>query len=221
MNKFLALWNSLVNKRVGSSLVSASRSVNSIQRLINQATGYDSCEKLKDAVLQRDRDYTALKEHATSTKHNYYKSIDERAKCQRELNALLQRKHLWTEEDVNRFTELYKNEMRLESAEMQGKSETEALEKQLDQLHLDLMNGMRERYQQEQLWSDKIRKISAYGTVGLLCVNIGLFLAVHFWIEPRKKAKFLADLSKVTRAEREEKEQLEEILGLLRALKKS
>lgn len=168
-----------------------------IQQAINQITGYDSCERLKELVLQKDLEYGQMKEKTNSSRLVYFQTIDERAKCQRELNTLLQRKHVWTEDDVNRFTELYKNEMRLESSETTHRQTMESLDKGLDSLHLDLMNSMRERYQQEQLWSDKIRKMSTYGTFGLLTFNLILFITIQFVFEPRKRKRLLDELLKV------------------------
>ena len=40
--------------------------------------------------------------------------------------------------------------MSLEALEAQGKAKTELWEKQLDELHLGLMNMMRQTYQEEQ-----------------------------------------------------------------------
>ncbi len=59
------------------------------------------------------------------------------------------------------------------------------------------MNSMRERYQQEQLWSDKIRKMSTYGTFGLLTFNLILFIMIQFVFEPRKRKRLLDELLKV------------------------
>lgn len=184
-----------------------------IQQAINQITGYDSCERLKDLVLQKDHEYSLMKEKTYNSRLSYFQAIDERAKCQRELNTLLQRKHVWTEDDVNRFTELYKNEMRLESSECTLKQAMDSLDKGLDALHLDLMNSMRERYQQEQLWSDKIRKMSTYGTFGLLTFNLALFIAIQLVFEPRKQQRLLAKLTKVI-----DQKQQESFLNLQRTI---
>ena len=175
-----------------------------IQSFLNTATGYDACEKLKNDVLQKDQLYSELKEKTQTSRLNYFQTIDDRAKCQRELNTLLQRKHVWTEDDVNRFTELYKNEMRLEGSESSLKQSMQSMEKNLDSLHLELMNAIRERYQQEQLWSDKIRKFSSYGTFGLLAFNLILFISIQFVFEPKKKKKLIDEVVRIIDSKKKE-----------------
>src|SRR5205823_4518096 len=92
------------------------------------------------------------------------------------------------------FTELYRREMSLDQKEFETKIGNEILEKQVDQAHQDLINAMRERNQEEQLWSDKIRRASTFGTFGLMCLNVLLFLVLQLWIEPRKRRKLVNEV---------------------------
>lgn len=46
-----------------------------------------------------------------------------------------------------------------------------------------------ERYHEEQLWSDKIRSVSTYGTWALMVVNLILFVAVQTVFEPYKRKR--------------------------------
>ena len=133
------------------------------QVTLNKITGYDVCEALKNRVLEEDVNFARIKEKVNHSKATYQQAIQDRANCQRDLNTLLQRKHAWSEEDVTRFTQLYKDEIRFEALQNNEKVTNQTLENQLDASHSLLMNIMRERYQQEQLWSDKIRKISTFG----------------------------------------------------------
>lgn len=142
----------------------AAFSVSFARSLLNRVTGYDTCEGLKARVLQCDSEYSAVRGKAQKSKAAYSRAIDERSQCQRDLNALLQRKHMWTPDDVSRFTGLYRDEIRLEQEEHSAKSENSQAEEQLEHAHVSLMNAMRERYQQEQVWSEKIRGISTAGT---------------------------------------------------------
>ncbi|CAJ0826383.1 8073_t:CDS:1 [Entrophospora sp. SA101] len=48
------------------------------------------------------------------------------------------------------------------------------------------------RYHEEQVWSDKIRSASTYGTISLILLNFILFICVQTVFEPRKRQK-LAD----------------------------
>ncbi len=48
-----------------------------IQQAINQITGYDSCERLKELVLQKDLEYGQMKEKTNSSRLVYFQTIDD------------------------------------------------------------------------------------------------------------------------------------------------
>ncbi|GMG55729.1 unnamed protein product [Ambrosiozyma monospora] len=47
------------------------------------------------------------------------------------------------------------------------------------------------RYHEEQVWSDKIRQFSTWGTVLLMCVNMLMLLLVQFVFEPWKRYRLV------------------------------
>ncbi|RYC59721.1 hypothetical protein CHU98_g6489 [Xylaria longipes] len=47
------------------------------------------------------------------------------------------------------------------------------------------------RYHEEQIWSDKIRRMSTWGTWGLMSVNILLFLVLQFGAEPWRRQRLV------------------------------
>ncbi|KAJ2628351.1 sensitivity to high expression protein she9, partial [Coemansia sp. RSA 1287] len=128
---------------------------------------------------------------------------------QREINSLLQRKHLWSEEDVARFTSLYRDEHQAESAETQSAKDLKEAEALVDHKYDELVNAIRERYHEEQIWSDKIRRASTYGTWAVLFMNIlALFLAQAIF-EPRKRRKIVAGVDeRLSEAMSEQKDML-------------
>lgn len=122
-------------------------------------------------------------------KRAYEEAIETRSNTQRGINELLQRKHLWTGEDVTKFTELYRLEHSHSQAEAVAKETYQASEKQMDREYMELARSIMERYHEEQLWSDKIRSVSTYGTWALMVVNLMLFVAVQTVFEPRKRKR--------------------------------
>jgi hypothetical protein len=66
----------------------------------------------------------------------------------REVTALLQRKSSWVPADVARFTELYAAEHQTEQAVAAAKASYSNFSRDVEQLQLQLMNMIRERYQQ-------------------------------------------------------------------------
>lgn len=169
-------------------------------RTLNQITGYEECEKLRNVVKASDEHFRRVREELRQSRSDFDKAIQSRSQCQKELNALLQRKQTWLDEDLMRFTELYRKEMRLEQAESEAKMTNERLEQEVDQAHGSLMNALRERYQEEQLWSDKIRRLSTFGTFSLMALNLLLFLVIQLYIEPRKRRGYITNFEDVMAA---------------------
>jgi hypothetical protein len=59
----------------------------------------------------------------------------------------------------------------------------------MDRQYMELTRSIMERYHEEQLWSDKIRSVSTYGTWALMVVNLILFVAVQTVFEPYKRKR--------------------------------
>lgn len=169
-------------------------SAQSISRTVNIITGYDVCEKLRESVRENDQSLSKLKYELNEARIRYRRAVSERSSCQKEINGLLQRKSGWQDSELTRFTELYRREMQLEQEEYESKTHNEVLEKKVDQAHQDLINAMRERYQEEQLWSDKIRRTSTFGTFGLMALNFLLFLILQTYIEPKKRRRLVDEV---------------------------
>lgn len=191
----------LTKASVGSfrSFVSEHKGIERLTHTINVITGYAACERLRQAVQNCDSQLGSLKGDLLEARLRYRKAIMERSSCQKEINSLLQRKSAWQDTELTRFTDLYRREMQLEQQEAEGKSENEILEKQVDDAHQALIDAMRERYQGEQAWSDKTRRASTFASVGLMTLNILLFLILQLFIEPRKRRKLVKEFVEAQR----------------------
>lgn len=137
----------------------------------------------------------------------YETAIETRSSTQRGINELLQRKHLWTGDDVTKFTELYRLEHSHSQAESLAKEKYQACEKQMDREYMELARSIMERYHEEQLWSDKIRKVSTYGTWALMVVNLVLFVTVQTIFEPRKRKRLTDRFEELLVAKVDEEEE--------------
>ncbi|KAJ1909344.1 sensitivity to high expression protein she9 [Tieghemiomyces parasiticus] len=164
---------------------------------LNQVTGYHQIEQLKAAVFQQETEFVKARRALDAAKLAHTEAVNRRAEGQREINNLLQRKHLWIDADVTRFTELYRSEHANEQAEAQAKRVYEEQEKAVDRKYTDLVDAIRVRYHEEQLWSDKIRAAATYGTWAVLGLNLVVFVFVHVVIEPRKRRKILDHVEQV------------------------
>ncbi|OZJ03110.1 hypothetical protein BZG36_03377 [Bifiguratus adelaidae] len=177
-----------------------------MSKAINELTGYNHIEKVKEAVVKRSESFNASRQSLQEAKEAYHATIEARSKTQREINELLQRKHTWTAEDVTRFTELYRLEHVHTQDEKLAKDTYQSAEKQMDREYMDLTKSIMERYHEEQIWSDKIRSVSTYGTWALMILNILLFVAVQTIFEPRKRTKLTERFEELLVAKVDEEE---------------
>ncbi|KAJ2660550.1 sensitivity to high expression protein she9 [Coemansia sp. RSA 1200] len=158
---------------------------------LNQITGYDRITSLKQNVEETSVQFNQARRDLESVKAKHTQAIQGRITSQREINSLLQRKHLWNEQDVAKFTSLYRTEYQSESAEQTLASQVREAESLADKKYDDLVNSIRMRYHEEQIWSDKIRRASTYGTWAVLVMNIlALFMAQAIF-EPRKRQRIV------------------------------
>ncbi|PIA17744.1 hypothetical protein COEREDRAFT_80402 [Coemansia reversa NRRL 1564] len=161
-------------------------------KTLNVVTGYDRVAQLKLKVDTSGDEFNSARQSLEKIKQQHAQTIKDRISSQREINSLLQRKHLWNEEDVARFTDLYRDEHQAESNEHKTATELKNAESLVDRKYNELVSAIRERYHEEQIWSDKIRRASTYGTWAVLFMNIiALFLAQAIF-EPRKRRKIVA-----------------------------
>jgi sensitive to high expression protein 9, mitochondrial len=119
------------------------------------------------------------------------KAIAQRSASQREVNELLHRKSSWAPQDLERFTALYRSDHANEQAESSAQEAVSALEKRAEETSATLSACILARYHEEQIWSDKIRRMSTWGTWGLMGVNVLLFLVFQIGIEPWRRKRLV------------------------------
>lgn len=84
----------------------------------------------------------------------------------------------------------------------------------------DLMRTILDRYHQEQVWSDKIRSLSTYGSLAITGINVLIFLLALLLFEPYKRRKIVREVEERIRVRdevtaKEAKEDLEGLRWLL------
>ncbi|KAJ5558243.1 Mitochondrial distribution and morphology family 33 [Penicillium sp. DV-2018c] len=176
------------------------------QRL-NDLTGYSAIEALKNDIhFHEDRLRTA-RAQVKKAKEEYAAAINRRSASQREVNELLQRKHAWSSTDLERFTLLYRNDHTNEVAETETAQALSASEREAEEAAAQLSKSILSRYHEEQVWSDKIRRMSTWGTWGLMGVNVLLFLVFQILVEPWRRKRLVKGFEdKVVEALEKEKE---------------
>ena len=116
-------------------------------------------------------------------------AVARRSQSQREVNDLLQRKSSWTNSDVSRFTDLVREDHLYEQEEASAKAQVAVAEAEVETEFNELMRTILNRYHEEQVWSDKIRSASTYGSLLALGVNICVFILAIIVVEPWKRRR--------------------------------
>ncbi|KAL9556728.1 hypothetical protein PS6_002208 [Mucor atramentarius] len=194
-------------KRLTSDVSDSKEALQRASRALNELTGYDQIDAVKQKVNNQATLFETTRDQVQAAKRAYEDAIETRSTTQRGINELLQRKHLWTGDDVTKFTELYRLEHAHSQAETLAKEKYQACEKQMDREYMELARSIMERYHEEQLWSDKIRSVSTYGTWALMVVNLLLFVAVQTVFEPRKRKRLTDRFEELLVAKVDEEEQ--------------
>ncbi|KAK9483741.1 Mdm33 family-domain-containing protein [Lipomyces starkeyi] len=160
-------------------------------KTLNNLTGYSEIELLRKAIEKQEQLLKDTRNEVKAAKEAYADAIASRSASQREVNELLQRKHAWSPNDLERFTELYRSDHANEQAEAHSHERLTRAEHVADDAQAALSRSILARYHEEQIWSDKIRRASTWGTWVLMGVNVVLFLVVQLGLEPWKRKRLV------------------------------
>jgi sensitive to high expression protein 9, mitochondrial len=181
------------------------------QRL-NDLTGYSGIEALKKSIRDLENHLENCQDTVRTARQNYKQTVADRAASQREVTTLLARKDTWTPADLERFTNLYRSDHGNEQAVQEAASKLAEAERVAEQAANRLSTSILSRYHEEQIWSDKIRRMSTWGTWGLMGVNVLIFLVFQFGFEPWRRRRLVKGFEeKVQEALQREKERLAQV----------
>ncbi|ODQ64753.1 hypothetical protein NADFUDRAFT_52377 [Nadsonia fulvescens var. elongata DSM 6958] len=189
--KYVETQNRNLTHWVGKKLQKIQSQVFTASKTLNDITGYTSIEKLKQSIEDQGLKIKMLKNEVRQANQIYTHAIEERSTSQRQLGDLLQRKNEWSNSDLEKFTNLYRNEHKREQEEKMAKLKLEEVEKELDNAQLELSRSILARYKEEQIWSDKIRRTSTGGTVAVMIFNILLFIIIQLGVEPWRRERLV------------------------------
>jgi sensitive to high expression protein 9 len=103
-----------------------------------------------------------------------------------------------------------------EQAEARAKEAAKAADGDVERELKELLRSILARYHEEQVWSDKIRSASTYGSMAALALNLFVFILATLVVEPWKRRRLAHTFEKkVEELSQETKDLLEkEILHL-------
>jgi sensitive to high expression protein 9 len=126
---------------------------------------------------------------AKQAKLAYEQAVIRRAESQREVNELLQRKSYWSDADLARFTNIVRQDHSHEQEESRAKAAVDDAESAVEREFTQLLRSILARYHEEQVWSDKIRSMSTYGSLAALGLNLLVFILAILIVEPWKRRR--------------------------------
>ncbi|PCH40168.1 hypothetical protein WOLCODRAFT_136702 [Wolfiporia cocos MD-104 SS10] len=178
-----------LRQRIDEYTAQLARAFSQFGKEINKMTGYGKIEELKRQVVEQEARVEGVRRTAREAKDAYDRAVLQRAASQREVNDLLQRKSVWTAEDVARFTALMPQDHQHEQQEAAAKARAVAAEDAVEREFSELMRVILNRYHEEQAWSDKIRSASTYGSLVVMGVNMAVFVLAIVFVEPWKRKR--------------------------------
>ncbi|KAL7269714.1 sensitivity to high expression protein she9 [Rhizina undulata] len=187
------------SKRFSKAMDDLQSAVFTAGQRLNDLTGYADIDTMKKNIEQQELHVKNSREEVRRAKEEYQSAINRRSASQREVNQLLQRKHAWMPDDLERFTELYRSDHANEQAEMAALERLTQAERVADEAQAQLAKSILSRYHEEQIWSDKIRRASTWGTWGLMGFNVLLFIVVQLGLEPWKRKRLVGGFEEKVR----------------------
>ncbi|OTA58447.1 hypothetical protein K449DRAFT_309190, partial [Hypoxylon sp. EC38] len=200
---------STLNRKLSSFMDRAQTTLFAASQRINDLTGYSGIETLKSQISALESSLASAQSALHAARSAYKSAVSSRAATQREVTTLLARQKTWTPADFERFTALYRQDYELEASVAARASELEEREREAERLGRELNSAILSRYHEEQIWSDKIRRMSTWGTWGLMGVNVLLFLVFQFGAEPWRRKRLVKGFEEKVREALEEERRLE------------
>ncbi|KAH6676710.1 mitochondrion biogenesis protein-like protein [Halenospora varia] len=182
---------SAVTKRFSSLMDHLQGNIFIASQRINDLTGYSGIEALKGRITKLENRVQEAQEEVRTSRLKYKTTVADRAATQREVTTLLARKDTWTPSDLERFTALYRMDHSNEQAVQEAATRLADAEREAEHAASKLSSSILSRYHEEQIWSDKIRRMSTWGTWGLMGVNVLLFLVFQFGFEPWRRRRLV------------------------------
>jgi sensitive to high expression protein 9, mitochondrial len=167
----------------------------SASQTLSELTGYTAIEHIKARNAQLENDLATAQADLRVARRAYQAVNERRATTQREVTTLLARKDSWSPPDLERFTVLYRQDHELETSAQRAVEQLKEAEADEARLSAAVTSGILKRYHEEQVWSDRIRRQSTWGTWGLMGLNVVLFIILQVVAEPWRRRRLMRGIA--------------------------
>ncbi|KAG9194705.1 hypothetical protein G6011_04740 [Alternaria panax] len=194
-------WN--LSKRFSEAMDELLPKLAVVTQKVNTYTGtdYSGVEALRREIKEQEKLVKARRLAIDSAKQALDTALAHQATSQKEVVALLERKHSWSNGDLERYMALIRSEHINDQAVREAKDAVANAENALEDARAQLEKRERAQYHEEQIWSDTIRRNSTWVTFGLMGVNIFLLLLSLAILEPWRRRKMVREIKKALEAQ--------------------
>ncbi|KAH7063471.1 Mdm33 family-domain-containing protein [Macrophomina phaseolina] len=163
---------------------------------VNSYTGTDfsGIEALRQEIKQQEQLVKTRRAEVEDAKRQLEAAQAQQQASQKEVVGLLERKHSWAANDLERYMSLIRSEHLNDQAVRSAKDAVMAADRALEEARAHLEKRERAQYHEEQIWSDTIRRNSTWVTIGLMGVNILLLLSQLVAIEPWRRRRLVREI---------------------------
>ncbi|KAL3777441.1 hypothetical protein ACHAW5_004954 [Stephanodiscus triporus] len=154
--------------------------------LWEQQSGTREIQHLKHNVNLSSSEFDAKQHQVSQARVAVDRALRAFERSQLQHTRLLQSRDRWTSAEASEFARILEEEVRVRSELESAKKDLSKLEnEQLEAMH-KYMSDLRRRYHEEQLWQDKWRVYSTFGTWGLIVLNTVVFLISQYTVRLRE-----------------------------------
>ena len=153
-------------------------------RLWDEESGTHEILQLKQKVNSSSLAFDEKQRQVAAARSSLDSALQAFEESQTQHNQLLQSRDKWGASQAMEFAKLLEKEVQIRNELERAKKELATLENEQTLILNSYMNDLRRRYQEEQLWQERWRIFSTYGTWGLIVLNSIVFLLVfslHFF----------------------------------------
>lgn len=192
-----------LSKRLSDAMDNLLPKLALVTQKVNTYTGtdYSGVEALRREIQEQEKLVKARRLAIDEKKQALDTALAHQAASQKEVVALLERKHSWSSSDLERYMSLIRSEHINDQAVREGKEAVANAENALEEARAQLEKRERAQYHEEQIWSDTIRRNSTWVTFGLMGVNIFLLLLSLAVLEPWRRRRMVREIKTALEAQ--------------------
>jgi hypothetical protein len=144
--------------------------------IISETSGEKEISYLKQQVNVISQEFDKVTQQVTSIRMQTSKLQSKYEDLQKEHLQLMMRRDSWSEVDIQRFADITGSEVHTKRELDHSRIQLKQCEDLQEKTKKEYMDAVRKRYHEEQLWQDKWRVISTYGTWILIGINSIVFI---------------------------------------------